>query len=222
MPALPNVANVVRAQLLWTQASDADVSTSLFFSYSGSAPNSSDANNLAVVLSNAFGAIKGDWAEDTTLSGARVTDLSSASGGQGEATSSFDGTRSGDFLTASAAFVLSFAIARRYRGGKPRVYLPWGTWADLLSPTAWSSTTRTDFVSDFTSAIATFVGTTEGSCTITDHVNVSYYKGSTVVISPTTGRARNVPTLRDTPVVDQMTAISAPARVGSQRRRLGR
>jgi hypothetical protein len=50
-------------------------------------------------------------------------------------------------------------------------------------------------------------------------VNVSYYNGFTVVTNPTTGRARNVPTLRGTPVVDTVTGIVARVQVGSQRRR---
>jgi hypothetical protein len=51
-------------------------------------------------------------------------------------------------------------------------------------------------------------------------VNVSYYKGFTVVTSPTTGRARNVPTLRSAPVVDAVTAQAVRTSIGTQRRRI--
>lgn len=219
MPALPLVPNVLRTDLYWSDQADANVSTVSYWRYSGSPPNASDAANLATAWCNAVIACNGLWSHNVVLTGAKATDLSSSSGGVGTVTvAEIGGLESAD-LAGGTALVSGYLINRRYRGGKPRNYWPWGTTASLGSRQAWSSDFISACASDLATAISTFIGTTEGATTIAAHANVSYYSGFTVVTSPTTGRSRNVPKLRTSPVVDDIVGRTILGRPGSQRRR---
>lgn len=219
MPALPDVPSVLRARLQWTSNTDTSVYTTLFFSYSGSEPDSSDCANFATAICNAFGAEVSVWGNHVTLTGCEVTDLTSATAGQGRATCDFQGTNTSGVLAGGTCVVISYEIARRYRGGKPRNYFPWPSVADLLDQQQFGA----DRVSEWAAAIAAIftaiIGTAEGGATITNHVNVSYYSGFTVVNPGGGKRARNVPTLRGTPLVDAITGRNVLVTPGSQRRR---
>jgi hypothetical protein len=219
MPALPNVANVLRADVLWTIGADSSASTRQFFRYSGGAPNSTDATAYAADIYGLVAAMIGLYTSTTVLSGVRVTDLSSASGGQGVHAQATAGNRGTGELPGATCVLVNELISRRYRGGKPRSYWPFGAQTDLNTPQTWSSTLLTTVDSDLATFYAGVIGLAEGSSTITDHVNVSYYNGFTVVTNPVTHRSRNVPTLRTTPVVDVITSFGAATRIAAQRRR---
>lgn len=219
MPALPNVPNVLRADLLWSDAADIDVSTRKFFRYSGGPPNSTDCVNFAATIYGAMSGHNALWGTDTDLTGVRVTDLSSASGGQGVHAQSTAGGNSSAPLAGGTAVLVNDVIGRRYRGGKPRSYLPWFTADDLATRQTWIAGSVTAADSALAAFYAAVIGAVEGSTTITQHVNISYYDGFTVVTSPTTGRARNVPKLRTVPVVDAILSFSTSVRPASQRRR---
>jgi hypothetical protein len=149
----------------------------------------------------------------------QITDLSSPSAGVGEWAGSHAGTRSGSILPVGVCVVLNKEIARRYRGGKPRQYLPYGTDSDLSGASRFTSAFTSDLVTAWDGFQGTLSGTAVGPATITNEVNVSYYDGFTVVTNPSTGRARNKPTLRATPLVDSVLEYSASEVPGSQRRR---
>lgn len=220
MPALPAVPNVIRADLYWTIGADASALNRLFIAYTGASPSNADAASLASALFTSWAAEWHPYTHTTTVAtGCRVVDLSSSSGGEGLHTGSSAGADASDPLAASTCGLLSMGISRRYRGGKPRTYLPIGG-ADLLQTAqTWKSTTISNCQASadaFRAAVATM---TAGTTDLTHLVNVSYYHGFTVVTSPTTGRARNVPTLRSTPVVDNLVTWSFEPKVASQRRR---
>jgi hypothetical protein len=95
-----------------------------------------------------------------------------------------------------------------------------GVQSDLAGPQLWDA----GFLSDVLDGVNGYFDDVEaggwtGAGTL-DQVNVSYYSDFDVVISPTTGRARNVPRPRGTPLVSPITTRAARARIGSQRRRL--
>jgi hypothetical protein len=219
MPALPTIPNVLSTQLHWNDGTDGNVSSTMFWRYGGSPPNSADCSNFAVTLENAFAAENALWDTRTELTGCTATDLSSNSGGVGSSTGSTNGTLGGDTLAGGTAVVVSYLITRRYRGGKPRNYFPWGDSNSLNTKQLWLPAYVASVAAGMASAISAFIGTVEGATTISAHVNVSYYEGFTVVTSPTTGRARNVPKLRTTPVVDDIVGRTVLGRPGSQRRR---
>lgn len=219
MPPLPSVSNVLRADLLWNDGSDTDCRTRMFFRYSGGAPNPTDAVTLAADIYSPASAMAALWSTNTQLTGVEVTDLSSPTGGQGLHAQSTTGTRVGADLAGGTCVVVGYVVQRRYRGGKPRNYFPWFTAADLTTRQTWNPTDLTIVDSDLATYFAAVIGLSSGSTTITDHVNVSYYDGFTVVTNPSTGRARNVPKLRTTPVVDVISSFAARSNPGSQRRR---
>lgn len=219
MPALPDVPNVLRVDLQWTVGGDLDVITRMFFSYSGGAPSAADCVTIAASVYTDAAAMKALWESGTDLIGVKVTDLSSATGGVGEHSQVTSGTGATASMPGSVAVLVNYVITRRYRGGKPRSYLPFGSEADIATRQTWVGT----FVTAVNSALATYfaavIGTTGGGTTISQHVNVSYYDGFTVVVNPITGRSKNVSKPRTTPLVDTISSFATSSRPGSQRRR---
>jgi hypothetical protein len=209
----------MKCQLLWSDSADNDVRTTLYFRYSGGPPDPTDANALAADIYSLAAAMDGQWSSTTQLTGVEVTDLSSSSGAQGLHAQSQAGTRAGTDLAGGTAVVVGYVITRRYRGGKPRSYLPFFTSSDLTTRQQWAAGDLTALDSALATFFSGVIGLSSGTTTITNHVNVSYYDGFTVVTNPVTGRARNVPKLRTVPVVDVITSFGARAQPGSQRRR---
>lgn len=220
MPALPPVPAVLKTQIQWTVGSDALVDTNLYFSYSGGAPTSTDCVSLAASIYGLWAAAHTWWADANFLIGVKVTDLSSPSGGVGEHAQSTQGALGAALSPANIATLVNYVISRRYRGGKPRSYLPWGSINQLQTEQQWTAS----YISSADSALSTiFTGTTglsSGATTISNHVNVSYYSGFTVVTNPITHRSRNVPTVRTSPVVDTILSYSVSPYLGSVRRRI--
>jgi hypothetical protein len=220
MPALPAVPKVIRVALIHSYGEDNDVVTRFFVSYSGTAPTAAQLNTYAAAMITNWGTdLKSLCNAQVKITECVVEDLSSPTSAIGAAVGSTAGTLAGATLTGGTAFVVSYTIARRYRGGHPRGYWPFGDAVTLNDPQTWTAgftgNVNADLGAFFTDALA--AGWT-GAGTLL-HVNVSYYEGFTVVTNPITGRARNVPTLRATPLVDTVTGIVARTQVGSQRRR---
>lgn len=219
MPALPTVANVLRADLLWSIGSDVAAGTHLFYRYTGGPPTSSDAQTLAADIYTPASALHPFFDSTTDLTGVKVTDLSSASGGVGEHVQATAGTSSSGVFPAGACTLVNFLIPRRYRGGKPRIYLPFGGPGDSVSRQHWGASYLTAVSSGLSTFFAAVIGLTAGTTVISEHVNVSYYSGFTVVTNPVTHRSRNVPTVRTTPVVDVVASYGVATPIASQRRR---
>lgn len=219
MPALPFAANTVRVRLGWTVGADLAADTNLYFRYTGSAPTANDCATLATGIFTAVGNQAGMWAGDTVLSSVRVTDLSSDTTGDATHTGSAPGLRTGGELPGATALLVNYQIARRYRGGKPRSYLPWGTDTDLASRQRWTSTFIGLAQTAVTTMMGAIIGLSSGSTTIAAHANVSYYSGFTVEGGTGGKRAKNVSTPRATPVVNDVVAASPNVVIGSQRRR---
>lgn len=219
MPALPAVDNVLKAQLTWSDSEDVNVVSNHFFRYTGAPPNSAAATLLSTDIVDAMLPHNDQWGETTILTGCKVTDLSTVTGGVGETAVSQLGTIVSPPLAGGTAVVVNYQLARRYRGGKPRNYLPWLSSASLVNRQTWGSTDIVDVADAMEAFYSACIGSTASGCTIASHCNVSYYDGFTVVTNPVTGRARNAPKLRATPVVDDVTGLTVLGRPGSQRRR---
>jgi hypothetical protein len=94
-----------------------------------------------------------------------------------------------------------------------------GTPSDSSQPGQWNNAFVTAVQTGVTNFFTAVLGAGwTGAGTLT-HVNVSYYSGFHVVTDPLTGRARNVPLVRVSPVIDTVTTIVARASFGEQRRR---
>jgi hypothetical protein len=222
MPEKPSPGAVLQVEFLTGDNADIEAGSRFFLTYTGGAPSAGDLNTLASDISTDYGTHMAPLlASSESLHNVTITDLSSDSGAVGEWTGTVDGTRSGTNLIASGAFLVNHQIDRRYRGGRPRTYVRGGVMGDLASghSNLWSDTFIAAALAGWEAWIAEILGTTGVGITLTNIVNVSWYKGNTVFTTPT-GRARNIPVLRITPVVDVIVASTVATKVGSQRRRL--
>lgn len=222
MPALPDAPGVIRTALSGSIVGGGGWLVRHYIHYSGTAPTNAQLATFDGSVVSAYGTdLKGLAQPSWVLTQVESADLSSPTSAVDITAASVAGTRAGTGLDAQTCVVTSYKIARRYRGGHPRGYWPWGVSGDTSTVVDWSptfvTTCTTQLNAYFTALLA--AGWT-GAGTLT-HVNVSYFKGFTVVVNPITGRARNVPTLRVAPTVDTVTGITVQPSIGTQRRRVG-
>ena len=209
---------MIKLNLNWGVEGDASAQTIHFYSFSGAAgigDMTLFAENAVDNAATAFQALASD--SDGVLS-ATARDLSSEMGVEVTAGSPWVGTRGTALLPPAASAVVSHAIARHYRGGKPRSYLPLGVSGDVALTGFWSDA----FVAAVDAAWGTFNSSnvsTYGALTIEALVNVSYYGPPNRTIGALPGRVRTVSTRRDVPLVDTVTGHTVNKRIGSQRRR---
>jgi hypothetical protein len=219
MPALPNVPNVLRLQLGWSDDQDQSVLSNFFFRYSGGPPDAADCLSIAGAAATAMTANAGAWHPDTSLTSAGVIDLSTNESAEGFHAVGVPGSLTGTPLAGGTALLVNYHIARRYRGGKPRNYLPWGSSFTLQNRQNWTSTYVGEAQGNITDFLTMMIGASGGSTTITQHVNVSYYEGFTTPPVAPGKRAKNISTPRAVPVIDQILSSSVNVHPASQRRR---
>lgn len=189
-----------------------------YVSYASTAPTAAQLNTFAGSVRSAWGTNLASLAStNESLTGVIATDLSSG-GLSGSDSTTVAGTRAGTEAPVQSCVVIKFLIARRYRGGKPKIFLPFGVQADQADVAHWSGAFVTAVATgwgNFVTAVQAAGWTGSGALNV---VNVSYYQGFTTVTRLPL-RARNVPTLRGTPLVDTVTAFNVNSLMGSQRRR---
>lgn len=221
MPALPSVPKVLRARIFTHMQEDLASAFHLYLSYSGTAPSNTDCDNFATAVHNAFQAnlaplMTSNYTQDQVT----IEDLSSSTASVGVDSTPILGGLGGLQVAANVATQITFDIARRYRGGKPKVFLPLGTATEMNDAQTWGAI----YNGLVQAAWAAFIAAVEaagwsGAGTIA-HVAVSYYQGNLPVENPITHRWRNIPTLRGTPLIDAVVGYFVPTRIASQRRRL--
>lgn len=206
MPPLPSVPNCLKYTQNWQIGNNLKAASIFHFLYSGGPPNAAACAGLAATFQAAMvTTFKAQMPGTTSIGQATVLDLASTSGAQGAGGTVTAGTRAGTEFPANVAMVVNHTIARRYRGGKPRTYLPTGVATDNLTAGLWTSGIVTGLTTDYATFITDCLAATSGGVSITEYVNVSYYLNNA---------------LRATPVVDVITASQCRTRIGSQRRRL--
>lgn len=198
-----------------------DVVYRINLAYTGTPPTATQLTTLAAVATTAWGAnLKSTCSAAVTLTECDILDLNSLSGASGTSVVSIAGTRAGSGLPANCAALVNFHIARRYRGGKPRIYVPYGTINDTLNQQSWTGAFTAALLTGYNAWVAAIVAAPWAGGTLTNQVNVSYYQGFTVVTNPITGRAKNVAKLRvGVPVQDVVQSVSVNPTYASQRRR---
>ena len=215
---LPDVP-CVRCQLTYNDTDGNEMGSRFYLSYTGSAPTGANCSTLASDISAAFSAhlitLIGD---NISLVEVDVLDIASHSGLSGQWTGTVTGTAGGAVAPIQCANNVEFGIARRYRGGKPRMYLPPPSTAQMANSHQYSS----GFVSSTSTDVAAFFAAIEalsiGSMGTLTHVSLSYYKGFTNITN-SSGRERAVPTYRPTALHDNVTGYSGKQLIGSQKRR---
>lgn len=217
-PPLP-ASPCVRCKLDYTQGDNFLAGSRFFLSYSGSAPSAGNCATLATDISSAWGShIAALISAEVTLTEVDVLDIATDSGASAVETVSVAGTNSGTGLPAQVAINVEFNIARRYRGGKPRMFLPPPPNSEQLDEGHWDSGFVTSVNSGMTAFMAEIEALTIGSMGTLAHVNLSYYKGFTNVTN-SSGRTRAAPTYRTSALLDTVEGYACKAVLGSQKRR---
>jgi hypothetical protein len=220
MPALPNVANVLRVTTFIKDNLDTTSLNRFYVSYSGTAPTATQLDTFCTGVVTGWDSHMAPMYDvNSELTEVTAEDLTSPTAAVGIATGSTAGSRSGDALSAAACALISLKIARRYRGGHPRQYLSAGVITDLSNRQQWEGS----FITALTTAYeawntATLLLAWSGGGALA-FVNVSYYEGFTPVLYPS-GRYRNVPKFRTAgPITDNIEGFAVNPNVCSQRRR---
>src|SRR6516162_9032191 len=139
MGALKPVAGVLKYRWVQHVGADTDISSHLFY-FVGSTASQANVDSAATAAHNAYVASFVPLLHNlSSLVEVTVTDLSSASGFIGTNSTGAAGTRAQGEVPASACALLNIPVARRYRGGKPRVYWPFGSAPDISTPQTWST-----------------------------------------------------------------------------------
>ncbi len=219
MPPLPDVPHVIRCDLFYDDDENAKMLSRFFMGFTG-ALSQADCTTFAHTLGVSWnGHMASHTNTHTTMIGTEITDLGSLSSPQGFDSVQYPGTLAGDPTPAGVSLNINFKIARRYKGGKPKVFLPGRIAPNLSDDERWLPGPAGLTLTAWEAFMADNIASAPAAMGVLTHVNVSYFHGFTVVISPITGRARNVPTPRVAPVVDLVTAYTYDPRPGSQRRR---
>lgn len=222
MPALPATpVGVVKARMQFAVDTDTNLETQFKIGYTGGAPSSGE---LATIAGHVNSAWEGDLASylcsTSELSGTYCKDLATPATVEGFSFAGTAGGRGGQIPSLGTSLVVFFRPDRAYRGSRPKMFTPFGAESDTVNGNAWAEDFAAAVQLSFGSFFGALAGVEVGSTTLTTPKSVSYYTGFTVVTSGTTGRARNVPTLRTTPLVVGTLGLEVQRRLGSQRRRL--
>lgn len=215
LPAIP----CLRVRLDYTETDTYLCGSRFFLSYAGAAPTAGNCATIASDIASAWATDIGPHVHETyALTEVDVLDIASLSGASGQWNGSDAGGVSGTALPSQCAMNVEYGIARRYRGGKPRMFIPPSQTSDQVDASHWSAsvvTATSAYVLAFFTAVEAI---SVGAVGALAHVNLSYYKGFTNIVN-SSGRERAVPTYRDTAVVDPVESYAAKAVIGSQRRR---
>lgn len=221
MPALPATPKTLRVAVSALDDAGRQIMSRLYVTYTGAAPTAAQLNTFCATLATSWGTnLKALVSTHLTLDEIEATDLSSSTGAVGIANPSTAGTRTGNPVPISSAFVVSYEINRRYRGGHPRGYWCFGTSNDLATEAIWSTTLQTAVVTGWAAFITSIGAAGWAGAGTLFHSNVSYYDGFTAVENMITHRWRNVPNVRVAPVIDAVVSYVYRLPIGSQRRRL--
>ncbi len=218
MPALPPVANVVRVDVLFSLPGDPNAEFRKFFHYVG-ALSQADAQAWVSAIHAAFNTrMASQLYAGVTQKQTTLTDLTSASAPQALDATPHAMANANTSLPSGLAMVIKDRIARRYRGGHPKTYLPGIPNANLVGGNQWSAGGMAGVLAAWNLWISDCLNAVPALAAPASEVNVSWYQGFHVVVLPSQ-RTRNVPTLRPVPVVDTILAHSINSTAASQRRR---
>lgn len=223
MPALPSVPNALKAGFAFgLPAGEFIAKVALHFLYTGGPPDVAAAVAIANTFMDAFDTDgKGLMANELQLNDVTITDLSSPTGAVGISTHGvIAGTRGSSDIPSPLCATTTYKVSRRYRGGHPKSYWPFGVNGDLATFNTWGSTFISDVDTDIPAMITACLAASSGGTSLSDWVQISYFHGATPFTEPS-GRVRMINTLRATPVVDPLTYGGLMNQFGVQKRRRG-
>jgi len=218
MPA-PPPANVLKINPRWTYGPFSGGSR-FYIAYTSGTPLTEDCQLIANEAVSAWANyMQGLCSSAQVHTETVVTDLSSSTGATALYVSSLTGSRSGTSMPTQVAAEIAFVIARRYRGGHPKIYLPLGVTADLASDSQWGSTFIAAVNTAWGNYVSHILSTSGLTVTLTTHVNYSkYFQYNTVGPYPD-GKLKYPPKPRTTAILDPILTHNLNAMLASQRRR---
>lgn len=209
----------VRCRFVWHTAEGTELSTRLFLSYTGGPPSGADLTSLADVIETVYTAhLLTLVSSQITLIEIDLLDLASYSGNSGAWVGAAAGSRAGGSPPIQVAFNLQYLIGRRYRGGKPKGYWPFGTVTDLATLASWSDALVAAVDSQFATFIADVVAESEASIALAAHINLSY-KHLFDNVTNSSGREHAIPRYKATASHDLVVGYKGHTELTSQRRR---
>lgn len=208
MPPLPPAGNICRCVYSGTYGG-AKWANVFFVRYAPGPAAQADLNGLATGLRTAWNTnIKPLMVAAAQLTQTTCTDLVSNTGLTGVDNTAVVGTNVTTApMPANVALVVSFKIARRYRGGHPRMYLTGQATGNTASNTNWTGTYAATVATNMEAWRVAVNALTFPSMSVIQLVNLSYYTGHI---------------LRPVPTFDTINAVSVHTRVDTQRRRVGK
>jgi hypothetical protein len=141
-----------------------------------------------------------------TLNEVTAIDLASDTGPSGVATGTTFGAVGTQALGGNTAVGITWAIARRYRGGHPRTYIAGPVGTQTSNANSLTTTAQTSYA-NAAAALRTAINAVTTSAGSAKFCCVHYYRNGAILA---------------TPLVSQITGSSVDLRLDSQRRRLGR
>ena len=215
LPASP----CVRVRLIYTNTDGSFAGSRFYLSYAEGSPTGANCTTLASDVAAAWETNIATLVNTgDSLTQVDVLDIATVLGLSGVWDGDNAGTSEGAPLPAQVAMNVEYDIARRYRGGKPRMFLP----APGDEAVATAGTWTTGVLTDTNAGMAAFFAELEaldiGAMGALAHVNLSYYSGFTNVTN-SSGRTRAAPKYRAAALLDTVTGYSAKVEMGSQRRR---
>jgi hypothetical protein len=202
------VPNVVRVNFHFTIGTNTNVHSHIYLDASTGDVTQATLDPTAAAIATLWSTNLKPWHHGTvSLTEVEVDDLGTPGNIPGSAVGPGAGSRSGDTPFADVAVLMNFKVAARYRGGKPRAYMPLLNAGDLQDNSHWNAT----ILGNLQTAWRTFITGCEGLSGSTIgpafHCSVRYIHAG----APLT-----------TPVVDPVVQSTCNPIPGSQRRRLGR
>jgi len=211
--------SAVRCQLTYANADGSEAGSRFFLTYTGASPSAANCATLATDIATAWNTNLAPLVANTwTLTEVDVLDIATDMGASGTATVSHQGGMSGGATPSQVAVNIEFDIAIRYRGGKPRMFLPGPDDSAVANSAHWEGSYITSVNSGISAFFTAVEGASVGSMGTLQHVNISYYKGFHNVTN-SSGRTRAAPTYRATALTIPVTGYSTKGVFGSQRRR---
>lgn len=221
--ALPDVPNVIRLRVLGDN-NGVPWNNIWYVKYSGGTPTDAEVSDACAGMYAAYtdaGSLSSKWHPETHIDAVEGADLSSTSGAVGIYSHTTSGGGSGPVMGADMSVLCKLFIARRYRGGHPRKYLPPMAANYVTDEEDWDLSTLTALATAFGTALTSNLFTTFGSITVSGLANVSFYEGFTNYVKPS-GRAAVRSNVRVSPIVDTVAGFELEQQVATQRRRVGR
>ena len=219
--ANPTDRPIVKITLRHAVNADTAIGSRVFWSYTGGTPSIANCVTLATAISGAWGShLAALMSTAGVLGSVTVQDVTNGPGNEGTFAGTVAGTRSGLNVSNGAASVINLKIASSYRGGKPKIFFPFGVAGDLTDGNTWDSGFQASVNSDYPAWATAVNGQTAGTTVLGVQYNVSYYSGSKANSSSSKWARRNVPAPRATAVSTPITLATLRPELGSQRRRL--